>query len=171
MIHLARMKRLIPTLVVLCLTLTMHGQLERDKALHFVGGSLFGLVGAGVAKKASDGNRVWTFVGAVAGSTLIGIAKESVDASQRDNGWDNDDLVATILGGVAVGVTIELFSKKKKDGRLRYANSFVNENYAYGITATMSNENKSSDKLPTLTPLGFTSQIIEDFGMSSKSFP
>ena len=32
------------------------------------------------------------------GSTLIGIAKESVDAGQNENGWDNDDLAATILG-------------------------------------------------------------------------
>jgi len=96
-----------------------HGQVERDKGLHFLGGNLFGLAGAGIAKQASDGNRVWTFVGSVAGSTLIGLAKEAVDAGQHENGWDNDDLAATVLGGVTVGVTIDLFSKKDDKKRLR----------------------------------------------------
>ena len=90
------MRKLTPTFLLFILTLHLYGQVERDKALHFLGGNLFGLAGAGIAKNASDGNRVWTFVGAVAGSTLIGLAKETVDAGQRENGWDNDDLVATI---------------------------------------------------------------------------
>ncbi|MER3374149.1 MAG: hypothetical protein RIM83_05885 [Allomuricauda sp.] len=113
------MRTLIPTLVLFMLVSYCHGQLERDKALHFLGGNLFGLAGAGIAKQASDGNRVWTFVGSVAGSALIGVAKEAVDAGQRDNGWDNDDLAATVLGGVTVGVTIDLFSKKRDKKRLR----------------------------------------------------
>lgn len=113
------MRTLIPTLLFFVLASQCHGQVERDKALHFLGGSLFGLAGAGIAKQASEGNRIWTFVGSVAGSTLIGLAKETVDAGQRDNGWDNDDLVATILGGITVGVTIDLFSKKDDRGRLR----------------------------------------------------
>lgn len=91
----------------------LFAQIERDKALHFLGGSLFGLAGAGVAKQISDGNRAWTFAGAVIGSTLVGIGKEAVDSGQEGNQWDNDDLVATILGGVTVGVTIEIFSKKR----------------------------------------------------------
>ncbi|WP_208103905.1 hypothetical protein [Flagellimonas ochracea] len=113
------MRTLIPTLVLFMLVSHAHGQVERDKALHFLGGNLFGLAGAGIAKQASDGNRIWTFVGSVAGSTLIGVAKEAVDASQRTNGWDNDDLAATVLGGVTVGVTIDLFSKKDDKRRLR----------------------------------------------------
>ncbi|MEO9510641.1 MAG: hypothetical protein ABJN84_15855 [Flavobacteriaceae bacterium] len=111
------MKKLIPTLVLFMLVAQCHSQIERDKALHFLGGNLFGLAGAGIAKQASDGNRVWTFVGAIAGSTLIGLAKESVDAGQRENGWDNEDLAATVLGGLTVGVTIELFSKKRNKRR------------------------------------------------------
>ena len=113
------MRTLIPTLVFFMLVSHAHGQVERDKALHFLGGNLFGLAGAGIAKQASDGNRIWTFVGSVAGSALIGVAKEAVDAGQRDNGWDNDDLAATVLGGVTVGVTIDLFSKKDDKRRLR----------------------------------------------------
>lgn len=113
------MRTLIPTLLFFVLALHGYGQVERDKALHFLGGSLFGLAGAGIAKQASDGNRVWTFVGSVAGSALIGVAKEAVDSGQKENGWDNDDLAATVLGGVTVGVTIDIFSKKKDKKRLR----------------------------------------------------
>ena len=47
-------------------------QIERAKALHFVGGGLFGLAGAGIAKEISDGNRWWTFAGSVGGATLVG---------------------------------------------------------------------------------------------------
>lgn len=111
------MRTLIPTIVLFLFASQLHAQVERDKALHFLGGNLFGLAGAGIAKQASDGNRLWTFVGSVAGSALIGVAKEAVDAGQRDNGWDNDDLAATVLGGVTVGVTIELFSKKRNKKR------------------------------------------------------
>ncbi|MEM9076663.1 MAG: hypothetical protein AAGC43_06475 [Bacteroidota bacterium] len=166
------MKRLIPTMVILCLAISMHGQIERDKALHFVGGSLFGLVGAGVAKKASDGNRVWTFVGAVAGSTLIGLAKESVDASQQDNGWDNDDLIATILGGVTVGVAIELFSKKRKDGRLRYTGRAVVNNLPIeSYNQLFTKVDLTNGGLPSLTPFGFSATILSDFEDVLKSNP
>lgn len=113
------MRTLIPTLVFFMLASNGYGQIERDKALHFLGGGLFGLAGAGIAKNISEGNRVWTFVGAVASSTLIGVAKEAVDSGQDGNGWDNDDLAATILGGVTVGITIDLVSKKRDKRRLR----------------------------------------------------
>lgn len=113
------MRTLIPTLVLFMLVSHGYSQVERDKALHFLGGNLFGLAGAGIAKQMSEGNRVWTFVGSVAGSALVGVAKEAVDAGQRENGWDNDDLAATVLGGITVGVTIDLFSKKNDKKRLR----------------------------------------------------
>ncbi|WP_298793583.1 hypothetical protein [uncultured Allomuricauda sp.] len=107
------MRTLLSTFLVLMIGTQLFAQIERDKALHYLGGNLFGLVGAGVAKQISDGNRAWTFVGAVAGGALIGLGKEAVDSGQEGNQWDNDDLVATILGGVTVGVTIEIFSKKR----------------------------------------------------------
>ena len=155
------MKRHHLTLVVLCLTISMHGQIERDKALHFVGGNLFGLVGAGIAKKASDGNRAWTFVGAVAGGTLIGLAKESVDAGQRENGWDNDDLLATILGGVTVGLAIELFSKKK-EGKFRYSGGTAVNLESPPILFLNTLQTTSNNTLPKLTPFGFSSNILNE---------
>nr|WP_299172093.1 hypothetical protein [uncultured Allomuricauda sp.] len=107
------MRTLLSTFLVFMISSQLFAQIERDKALHFLGGGLFGLAGAGVAKQISDGNRAWTFAGAVIGSALVGIGKEAVDSGQEGNQWDNDDLVATILGGVTVGVTIEIFSKKR----------------------------------------------------------
>lgn len=156
------MRTLIPTLTLLLFVSQLHAQIERDKALHFLGGNLFGLAGAGIAKQASDGDRVWTFVGSVAGSALIGIAKESIDAGQREGGWDNDDLAATVLGGVTVGVTIELFSKKRDKRRpmgsltTQHLNleDFQVQTKSYGILAL-------NTQLPSLNALGFSNDLIK----------
>nr|WP_299346067.1 hypothetical protein [Allomuricauda sp.] len=157
------MKQLIPTIVLLCMLSSMHAQIERDKVLHFVGGGLFGLAGAGIAKQATDGNRAWTFVGSVVGSTLAGVAKESIDAGQSDNSWDNEDLVATILGGVTVGITIELFSKKRKDGRLRGSLTADRTDLDKTINIhQLSFLNQETGKLPVLTPLGFSNDINQE---------
>lgn len=150
------MRTLIPTLVFLVLASYCHGQVERDKALHFLGGNLFGLAGAGIAKQASDGNRVWTFVGSVAGSTLIGLAKEAVDAGQRENGWDNDDLAATVLGGVTVGVTIDLFSKKDNKRRLRGRYSQLDLNKRKHFSYPNSEFVVLDGNLPSLNTLGLS---------------
>ena len=104
-------------MIIAALTLqSAYGQIEQDKVLHFLGGNLYGLVGAGVANEISDGDRTWTFIGAVGGSLLIGLAKESIDQKQY-GGWSNEDLLATVLGGATVGVTINIFKKKKQRKR------------------------------------------------------
>ena len=92
----------------------LHAQVQRDKVLHFGGGVLSGAAGALMANKLSDGNRFWTFTGAVGGSLIAGVVKETIDQGKSDNRWDNGDLAATVFGGVTVGVTIDLFSGKKR---------------------------------------------------------
>lgn len=104
------------TIICAIFYLSVNAQIGEDKVLHFVGGNLFGMVGAGVANQISDGNRAWTFAGSIGGSLLIGLAKESIDQNQY-GGWDNSDLLATVLGGVSVGVTIDVFKQKKKRKR------------------------------------------------------
>jgi hypothetical protein len=44
---------------------------------------------------------------------LAGLAKEALD---KGNGkeWDNSDIGATTLGGITIGVTIDLFSAKAR---------------------------------------------------------
>jgi len=112
------MKKVVLLILVLIQTFNAYSQLERDKQLHFLGGTLFGLVGAGAASQISDGNRAWTFVGALGGSLLIGLAKEAIDENQY-NGWDNGDLLTTILGGVTAGITVDIFKQAKKRKRAR----------------------------------------------------
>ena len=97
--------------------------------LHFVGGNLYGLAGAGIAKQISNGDRFWTFAGAIGGSALIGLGKEAVDSRTGGSGWDNDDLMATILGGATVGVTIDLFTNHKKRRKKRAGGSLTTMNY------------------------------------------
>ena len=110
------MRNLISILILVFCVHSVIGQIESDKALHFLGGNLYGLVGAGIASEISDGDRTWTFVGALGGSLLIGLAKESIDEKQY-GGWDNADLLATVLGGATVGLTIDIFKKRKQRKR------------------------------------------------------
>ncbi|WP_420601044.1 hypothetical protein [Flagellimonas sp.] len=154
------MRTLIPTLLIFMIGAQLHGQIERDKALHFLGGSLFGLAGAGVAKQISDGNRAWTFAGAVIGSALVGIGKETIDAGQEGNQWDNDDLLATILGGVTVGVTIELFSKKRNKRRPMGSLKTQNLNWDdFRMNTAPKNTLAISTELPALSTFGFSSKF------------
>lgn len=156
------MRALIPTLAFFVFASNLQGQVERDKALHYLGGNLFGLAGAGIAKRASNGNRVWTFVGAVAGSALIGVAKEAVDSGQRENGWDNEDLAATVLGGVTVGLTIEIFSKKRDKRRPMGGLTTQNLNPANLKVDVKTMEVLVLDnQLPALTTLGYPQTFFE----------
>lgn len=110
------MKRIMISFLFFVLLGKMYGQIQSDKALHFLGGNLYGLAGAGIASELSDGNRTWTFVGSLGGSLLIGLAKEGIDEKQY-GGWDNADLLATVLGGATVGFTIDIFKKRKQRKR------------------------------------------------------
>ena len=154
------MKKLIPTLVFLICTNLVCGQVDRDKALHYLGGNLYGLAGAGIAKQISNGNRWWTFAGAIGGSTLIGLGKEAVDASQRENGWDNQDLLATILGGATVGITIDIFTDHKKKQRPRRLasnhSSFLNKNWSDQSLGYF----QELDRMPTLTELAMPTTFL-----------
>ncbi len=100
----------------------LKAQVEQDKALHFAVGAVSGAAGAYVASELSGKSRFWTVTGAIATSLAAGLAKEAVD-KRRYGSWDNADLGATVLGGVTVGVTIELFAKK--NGR-RYQSRKMN---------------------------------------------
>ncbi|MFX0557111.1 hypothetical protein ACOCEA_09935 [Maribacter sp. CXY002] len=140
------MKKSILILLVFYAVNYCQSQLSEDKALHFLGGNLYGLVGAGVADQISKGNRTWTFVGSLGGSLLIGLAKESIDKAQYD-GWDNDDLLATVLGGATVGVTIDLFRQRKK----RKRDAFYNQ--AIGNSFSNMWHNKPNKELNTSLPL------------------
>lgn len=98
--------------LLLLIQFSLRGQVEQDKALHFAAGAFAGATGALIASKVTKRNRFWTVTGSVAASLLAGLAKEAIDQGNGGE-WDNADLGATVLGGVTVGVSIELFSKKE----------------------------------------------------------
>lgn len=107
------MQRFCTKILVLLLFVqfALQGQNQEDKVLHFAAGAFSGAAGALIASKVTKRNRFWTVTGSVAASLLAGLAKEAIDKSNGGK-WDNGDLAATVLGGVTVGVSIELFSKK-----------------------------------------------------------
>ncbi len=107
------MKNILILIILLSSLAQLHAQLENDKVLHFGAGVLSGAAGAFIASELSDGDRCWTYVGAVGTSLLAGLAKESLD-KKDSNAWNNGDLAATVLGGITVGVTIDLFRGKKR---------------------------------------------------------
>ena len=143
------MRILVFILIMLLSFNFVNSQIESDKALHFAGGALFGLAGAGIAKEISNGDRAWTFVGAVGGALLVGLGKEAVDAGQEGNSWDNGDVLATALGGVAVGITIDIFNgkKRRKQAKVSSLNYDVNLNLFF------------NDRLPTLDELRYSNSI------------
>jgi hypothetical protein len=134
------------------------GQIQQDKALHFLGGNLYGMVGAGVADQISKGDRTWTFVGSLGGSLLIGLAKEAIDESQY-GGWDNQDLLATVLGGASVGVTIDVFKQRKKRKREKLFRDAVSVGMVkvQNESGVLENENSQD---PTLQLLGFSRTML-----------
>ncbi len=116
------MKRIYTLLAILFLSQQLEAQIDRGKTLHFVGGGLFALAGAGIAKKASKGDRWWTFAGAVAGSAVIAVGKEAVDVNSSEFGWSNSDIAYTVFGGVVTGVIIDLSTdhdNKRQQKRLQ----------------------------------------------------
>ncbi|NQZ44972.1 MAG: hypothetical protein HRT65_11715 [Flavobacteriaceae bacterium] len=157
------MKKQVLTLVFLLCMQGMVAQIERDKMLHFVGGNLYGLAGAGIAKQISDGSRFWTFAGAVGGSLLIGLGKEAIDSSQRPGGWDNDDLLATVLGGTTVGFTIDIFTNHKRNRQRRVAKSQDGQLrwYTDGIETSFQPIEWRYQRLPALNTLSLSKQLTE----------
>ena len=92
---------------------SLQAQVERDKQLHFVGGALYGLGGAGLGSQLSQGDPFWTFAGAMGASAVIGVAKEWADDTQNPGSWSNGDLLATLAGGAFTGLITYLIFKPK----------------------------------------------------------
>ena len=156
------MKKSLYFSLAFCLVQNLFSQVETDKALHFLGGNLFGLAGAGIAKQATNGNRWWTFAGAVGGSALVGLGKEAVDAGQRENGWDNEDLLATILGGVTVGITVDIFTDHKKDKKKQKGSlTMADKEYKNYEQHSRLDKLFKKKEVPTLLALSLPSDLLE----------
>ena len=141
----------------------IQAQIEKDKALHFLGGGLFGLAGAGIAKEISKGDRWWTFAGAVGGSALVGLGKEAIDSGQSGNSWDNEDVLATILGGITVGVAIDLFTDHERAAKRRQRSVSSSITFADGNQSYMVLMQHSQP--PNLLTLSFSKRTLQEVGL------
>ena len=132
----------------------VYAQIEKDDYLHFGGGVVSGAAGAFIASELSNQDPFWTFSGAFVGSLLAGAAKEAID--ENGNGqWDNRDLGATLLGGLTIGITIELFSAKKRNNRKQVRISFDQEQAQSSFLMPDLTYKESQGK-SNLIPLGLT---------------
>jgi len=105
------MKKLV--LLLFLTTNTINSQIAQDKKLHYAAGIISGAVGYDFVYKKTN-NKKLAFAGSVFTSMLAGVVKETLDSKEPGNYFDKKDLVATTLGGITVGLTIELFNKKSK---------------------------------------------------------
>ena len=90
---------------------------ENDKQKHYVAGALIGGITYGVILQETEDKKL-AFWGSIASSLVAGYIKETSD---KNSGYyfDNRDLLATTLGGLSVGVTFDIFTRKgKKKGRI-----------------------------------------------------
>ena len=125
------MKTVIVGVTFFLCALPLCAQLEQDKVKHFAAGTLSGAIGADIADGFSGGNRYWRIAGAVTSSLLAGLAKEAFD-EHKYGGWDNRDLAATVLGGVSIGITIDIFSEKRQRKEKKMMVQIIDENMTFG---------------------------------------
>ena len=104
--------------VVLFFTLSItNAQIQDDKKLHFAAGAIASTVGYEyVYSKTEDKNQA--LAAGILTSLVAGIGKEVYDSFQPKNRFDQQDVAATVLGGVTVSLTIKLnlinFGKEAK---------------------------------------------------------
>lgn len=90
---------------------TCFGQIAHDKKLHYGAGVIVSAASYefiyGITKDKKKA-RIYSFATAI----LVGSLKEAIDATQKGNRFDPNDLLATTLGGITVGITFKLFDKR-----------------------------------------------------------
>ena len=94
----------------------IHGQdfilQEQDKQLHFGAGMITSALGYTWSYSKYQDKKKAMITG-IATSILAGVAKETYD-NMRGREFDERDILATTMGGVAVSITIPLFKKRRK---------------------------------------------------------
>ena len=86
-------------------------QIAPDKQLHYAAGVVSGAVGYELIYRITKDKKKARW-GGYATSILAGTLKEVIDSQQLGNRFDPNDLLATTLGGITVGITIKLFDKR-----------------------------------------------------------
>jgi len=86
---------------------------QQDKHLHYTAGAAFGAVSYNYVWSKTK-NKKKALASAIISSIALGVIKETIDHGKKNNEFDFEDLAATTLGGLSIGITIDLFNKKHK---------------------------------------------------------
>jgi putative lipoprotein len=100
------MKKIIATLLFSAIA-TAQG-IQKDKVMHFVAGAVVGSASYVVAYDITH-DKTKALIASTVMSILAGVGKELIDSRKGGTGFNNQDIVATGLGGLTIGVTINLF--------------------------------------------------------------
>ena len=92
-----------------------NSQIQKDKQLHFAAGMIASSTGYGYVWNKTK-NKKKALIAGIGTAILAGTAKEILDSRQANNKFDVNDLTATTLGGITIGVTINLFKRKNNVG-------------------------------------------------------
>ena len=84
---------------------------QKDKQYHFVAGALVSAATYSFVYSKTKSKRK-ALIYSVASSILIGTLKELSDSREKGNTFDKRDLLATSYGGLSIGVTFNIFTKK-----------------------------------------------------------
>lgn len=88
----------------------LYAQDSSDAVKHLGAGMVVGGVGGYAAQKISNGQRGWTWAGAVGSSLAAGLAKETFYDQPRGASWETRDVIFTTLGGVVSALALEVFT-------------------------------------------------------------
>lgn len=84
-----------------------------DKQMHFEAGAMIGSLTYAVVAETTNSKKK-AFLYSLLATSAAGLAKELVDTQPGGSGFNTGDLGATALGGLTVGMTFEIFNKKKR---------------------------------------------------------
>ena len=101
-------------LIVAFFCLGVYGQNSADAAKHFGAGIVIGGAGGYAAHKLFNGQRGWTWTGAVGSSLAASLAKEALYDQPRGADWESRDVVFATLGGVVSGLALDLLLKNSR---------------------------------------------------------
>ena len=87
---------------------------EPDKQEHFIAGAFFGSFAYAIVLDKTENNRK-AFLASVVTAVAFGTIKETIDSREKGNYFDTRDLLATTYGGLSIGITLDLISKKGKN--------------------------------------------------------
>ena len=110
------MKNFIILVVCSFFTHTTLSQVPPDKQKHFVAGAAI----AGFTYTATymeTHNHKKAMLYSILSSFVVGALKELSDMKDPNNHFDGKDLLATGLGGITVGVTVNLFHSKNRSNQ------------------------------------------------------